>query len=95
MQTVVVSSAGHKTAGKAVDNKNVAVLNDIVHLVFHNAVSLDSNINVVVDACVFGIGEILDVKVLLGLLDTVLGKNGCSRLLVYDIVLFVNVKILL
>ena len=55
VQTVVVSSAGHKSACKCINNKNVSVFYYIVHLVFHNAVCLDGNVNVVVNACVFGV----------------------------------------
>ena len=95
MKTVVVTTSGHETACEAINDDNVFVLNDVVNLVLHNAVCLDGNVNVVIDASIFGIGEVCNAEELLGLLNTVLGKNCGTSLLVNDEVLLVYVKILL
>ena len=47
MQTVVEAASHHKTAGKLVNDNYLAVLDDIVDIVLHNAVCLQRLIDVV------------------------------------------------
>ena len=57
--------------------------------------SLDSGVDVMINARILGIGEVLYVKEALCLFDTVPCKHRGTRFLVYDEVLLVYVEVLL
>ena len=95
VQTVTVSSTGHKTACEGVYDKDCIVLDNVVDISLHYAVCLDGYDDVVVQSAVFSVGEVLYAEECLRLLDTVLGEYRSTRLLVYDVVLLVGVKVLL
>ena len=67
MQTLAVAAAEHQSAGELVDDDDLTVLDDVVDIALHRAVSLDGLVDVVRDGGVFGIGEVLKAEVLLGL----------------------------
>ena len=75
MQTFVVASAVHQSAGELVDDDDLTVLDDVVDLVFHAAVGFDRLVDVVLDGDVVGIGEVLEVKEFLRFLDAELGQG--------------------
>ena len=47
MQTVAPAPSRHETAGKLVNNHNLAVLNNVVHIAFEEGVGLQGLLNVV------------------------------------------------
>ena len=69
MQTLVIASAVHKAACEFVNDNNLVVLDNIVNIPLHNAVSLDSLIYVVLNCEVIRIGEVVNAEVLLSLFN--------------------------
>ena len=86
MQTFVEASAVHQTACKFVNNDNLAVLNNVVNVELHYAVSLDSLVNVVLEREVFGICKVVYAEEFLGFLNAYLGESGGFLLFVNNIV---------
>ena len=86
MQALVVAAADHQAAGELVHNDDLAVLHNIVDILLHHAVSLDGLIDVVGQGHILSSGQVLDLEVFLGLLDT-LGSQGAGLVLfVHDII---------
>ena len=93
MQTLAVAAAEHQSARELVDDDDLAVLDDVVDVALHRAVRLDGLIDVVGDGGVLGIGEVLDLEILLGLGDAAGGERRGLGLFVHDVV-GVNVDVL-
>ena len=97
MQTLVVASAEHQTAGVFIDNDNLAVTDDIVNVQLHDAVRTQRLIDVMCQRRVFRIRQIVHAEILLCLFLTNRRQHGGLCLFVNDIVcaqLFENLTIL-
>ena len=97
MQTLVVASAEHQTAGIFIDNDNLAVTDDIVNVQLHDAVRTQRLIDVMRQRRVFRIRQIFHAKVLLRLFLTHRRQHSGLCLFINDIVcaqLFENLTIL-
>ena len=86
MQTVIETSAYHDTARELVNDKDLAVLNNVVDVLSHRTVSLDSLIDMMQKRHILGIHKVDDVERLLRLLYTALCKRSRPCLLVDDVV---------
>ena len=86
MQTVIEASAVHNTSCELVNYQHFAVTDDVVNALFHNAVSLDSLIDVVRQSHVLSVHEVLYVECLFCFLDTALGDGGSLSLFIDYIV---------
>ena len=86
VQTVVVPSAGHETTGERIDDDDLAVLDDVVHIALHDAVGADRLVDMVRDGRVFGVGIIIEVEELLRLGNACGGQDDGLCLFVNDIV---------
>ena len=86
MQTLVVAAAEHQTAGELIDNDDLAVTDNIVHIALHDAARLDSLIDIVLERGVLRVGQVLDLEVRLGALLTVRRKGRGLCLLVDDVI---------
>ena len=86
MQTVAIAAAEHQSAGELVDDDDLTVLDDVVDIALHRAVSLDGLVDVVRDGGVFGIGEVFKAEVFLGLLHAAGGERRGLGLFVDDVV---------
>ena len=82
MQTVAETAAVHETTGKFVDNQDLAVLHDVVHIPLHQVVGTKRLIHIVVQLHVVRIREVLNVKVLLALRHTFIRQGNLIVLLV-------------
>ena len=94
VEALAVPAAEHEPAGELVDDDDLAVLDDVVDVLFHHAVGLDGLVDVVVEGGILRIGEVLHVEVGLRLGDAPGGEGGGPRLLVYHVVC-VQVHVLL
>ena len=95
MQTVIETSALHDTACELVYDKNFSVLNNVVDILFHNAVCLDSLIDVVGKSHIISVHKVYNVKRLFCFLNSALCKSCGLSLLVDDIVAVQKVVICL
>ena len=86
VQTLVEASAVHQTACELVDDDDLAVLDNVVNVELHYAVSLDCLVDVVRNREVLGVGEVLKAEMLLSLLYAELSKGSCLLLLVDNVV---------
>ena len=86
MQTLVVAAAHHQTAGELVDDDDLAVAHDVVHVALHHAARLDGLVDVVRERHVLGIREVFHIEVFLRLLNAGLGQRGGLFLFVDDVV---------
>ena len=75
VQAVVVSSAEHNTAGKFVNDKHLAVLNNIIYVLAHNADCLDCLVDMVKQRCVFHIHQVFNAEIFLGFFNASLSKR--------------------
>ena len=82
VQALIVTTALHNTAGELVNDFNLTVFNNIVDISCHNAVSLDSLVDMVEKCCVFNIHKVFNAEEFLCLFDTALKECGCFSLLV-------------
>ena len=86
MQAFVVAAADHQTAGELVHDDDLTILDHIVDILLHHAVSLDGLIDVVGQGHILSSGQVLDLEVFLGLLDA-LGSQGAGLVLfIHDII---------
>ena len=76
MQTVLITSSGHKSACERVNDYNFAVLYDVVDISFLDAVSMDGLIDIVRYTCVFRVVEIFYTEKFLDLFGSARRKNG-------------------
>ncbi len=86
MQTVVETASHHETSGEFINDDNFAVLYNVIYLVLHYTVSLDSLIDVVEKSHILGIHEVLDLESLLRFLNTALCDSCGLCLFIYDVV---------
>ena len=86
VQALVVPAAVHQAAGELVHDDDLAVLHHVLDIPLHHAVGLDGLVDVVLDGDVVRIGQVVDIKVGLRLLDARGGQGGGFRLFVHDIV---------
>ena len=86
VQALVIPAAEHQAAGELVHDDDLSVLDHVVDVPLHHAVSLDGLVNVVRQGGILGVGQILNVEGLLGLLDAPGGEGSGAGLLVHDIV---------
>ena len=97
MQAFIVSSAIHKTACAFVNDDNFSVLDNIINILTHNAMSLDSLVYMMLIDDIFRVSEVFDSKIFLNFFDTERCKSSCFSLLINDIVyalLFVKLVII-
>ena len=86
METVVETTTHHKTACELVNDDDLAVLDNVVDIVLHYAVSLDSLIYVVEQCHILGVHKVIDSECLLCLLNTALCDSSGLSLFVDDVV---------
>ena len=86
MQTVVIASAVHKSAGELIDYYDLAVPDDIVYILLHDAVGLERLVYVVQKRHVLGVHQVLDAEVSLSLGYAGLCYSRGLRLLIHDVV---------
>ena len=77
VQALVIASAEHDTAGKFINNKHLIVFNNIVNVSLHNADCLDCLVDVVLNCHVFGVHEVIKIKIFLRLFNAGFCK-GCG-----------------
>ena len=86
MKSVVVASALHETTREFIDYDDLALVYNIVDILFHNAVCFERLIYVMQKGGVLGIIEIYKVECLLSLLNASSGDSCGLCLFVYDVV---------
>ena len=86
MQTVAVASAEHQTTRKLIDDDDFSVLDDIVDIPLHDCLRLKCLDHMVIDFHILRIAEILDLKELLRLGDTLIGQTDAFFLFLDRIV---------
>ena len=86
MQALVVAAADHQTARELIDDDDLAVLDHIVDIPLHDAVSLDGLVDVVGQGHVLGGGQVLNVEVGLRFLDAAGGQGTGLVLFVHDVI---------
>ena len=95
MESFVITAADHETAGKLVDDDDLAVLDHIVNIPVHNAVGPDGLVNMMLQRHVVGIHQVFYIKVGLRLLDAVFGQGAGLGLFVHDVVVIFSYLVLL
>ena len=86
MQTVIITSAHHHTAGVLIDNDDLIVLDNIVRIQMHDTVRLDCLVNMVQERHILHIHEVFNMEIALCLLDAAAGNRRGFRLFVDDVV---------
>ena len=86
MQALAVAAAEHDTAGELVNDKYLAVFDNIVDIALHYAVGTQRLIDMMREGGVFDVGVIFKIKGTLCLLNTPCSEGRSSRLLVDNIV---------
>ena len=66
VQTFVVASAVHQTAGEFINDDNFAVAHDVIDIALHDAVRLNRLIDVVLNGDVVRVREVFQAEELLG-----------------------------
>ena len=74
MKTLVITSAFHNTTCELVNDFNLTVCYNVVDISSHNAVSLDSLVDMVEKCGVVNIHKVFNVEIFLSLFNTVLSK---------------------
>ena len=69
VQALVVAAAVHQAAREFIDDDDLAVLDDVVDVARHDAARLDGLVDVVLQADIFGVHEVVHMEEVLGLLD--------------------------
>ncbi len=86
MQTLGIAAAQHEAAGELIDDDDLPVLDNVVDIPLHDAVSLQSLIYMVAERGVFDIGQIFKVEGALRLGDAAGGERGGLGLLVHHVI---------
>ena len=86
MQSVGIPSSVHNTSGKFIDNQNLIILYDIIHIPLHKVVCPKSKDDIMLNLEVLRIGKVVNMKILFYFFYTLLRK-------VYRFFLFVNNKV--
>ncbi len=84
VEPVRPAAARHQTAGELVDDDDLAVLGDVVHVLLEEGVGAQALVDVVERVDVLGVVEVADRKELLAAGDPGLGQGHRLRLLVDD-----------
>ena len=84
MQSVRIPSSVHNTAGKLIDNQNLIILYDIIHIPLHKVICPKSKDDIVLNLEVFRICKVIDMKILFYFFYTLLGKVYGFFLLIYN-----------
>ena len=84
MQTVVITSAEHDTAGELVYYEYLTVLDNIIDITAHYADCFYRLIDVVKQRCVLHIHKVFNAEILLRLFNTALGKRCRARLFIHN-----------
>ncbi|OPY00625.1 MAG: hypothetical protein A4E61_01941 [Syntrophorhabdus sp. PtaB.Bin184] len=87
METFAVAPSGHEPARELVDDDDLAVLDDVVHVAGEELMGLERLVDVVEEIDVLRVVEVLDVEDPLEFRDAVLGKVGAAGLFVYHEIL--------
>ena len=95
MQTLVIASAKHQTAGKLVNNDDLTVFDHIVDVPFHHAAGLHRLIDVVAQGGVFNVRQILHREKFFRLGNTAGRQGSGAGFLIHKIVAVQIVLILL
>ena len=86
MQAFVVAAADHQTAGELVHDDDLTILDHVIDVPLHHAVSLDGLIDVMGKGHVLGGGKVLDLEVGFRFLDAA-GSQGTGLVLfVHDVI---------
>ena len=87
VQAVGVAPAGHEAAGEFVDDDDLAVLDDVVHVPLEEVVGLEGGLEVVQDLDVLGVVKVFQAHQLFGLGHAVFGNQDGAGLFVHGEVL--------
>ena len=90
MKSGVIPSAVHKSSGELINNNDLAVFNNVVNILFHNAVGFDRLIYMVQQGDVVGVHKVFHAEICLRSGNARLCKSGCLCLFVNDIVAAVD-----
>ena len=82
VQSVAVTASGHQSAGKFIDNDDLALFDDIVNIPFEEGVGLKGLIDMVQQFDIFGIVEVVDFQQLLTFGNPFFGQTGRAGLLI-------------
>ena len=86
VQTLVEAAPEHESSGELIDYNDLAVLDNILDVTVHTAVSLDRLVHMVQYGEVVGIHEVVNAEILLGFLYAV-GEQRCGLcLFINDVV---------
>ena len=88
MQAFIITTPLHQTTGKFVNDNDLTVFNNVVDLVVHTAVGLDSLVDMVQQGHIFGVHQVVDAESFFSLCDTLRGQSSSFCLFVDDIVAF-------
>ena len=87
MQAVAVTAADHQAAGELVDDDDLVVLHDVIHVALHQRMRAQRGIDVVQQLVVGHVGEVLHAEPALGLAHARFGQVAGLLLLVDDVIL--------
>ena len=86
VETIIIAAAHHKTACELVNDNDLALVYNVVDILLHNAVCLDSLVDMVKKCGVLSVVQVHDIEVFLSLLNALTGDSGCLCLFVDDVV---------
>ncbi len=86
MQTVGVAASKHQSSGKFIDDNNLIVTDNIIHITLHNAMCTDCLIDMMLQRGIFRIGQIIHMEICLCLFLSVRAEHSGVRLFVHNIV---------
>ena len=99
VQAVIIPPAKHYTAREFVNNKHLAVFNNIINISAHNAECFDCLVDMVKQGGVFHIHQVFNAEIFLRLFNTSLSKrcragffinNIIAVICVFSVLLFVH-----
>ena len=91
VEALVIAAAVHQSAGKLVNNDDLAVLNHIVDILLHQTPGLHGLVQVMGQCGVLLVGQVLHTEELFGLGNTAGGEGHGAGLLVHKVVAVVIV----
>ena len=86
MKTVTETSSRHDTSCKAVYNKNLIILYNVILISVHKCMCTKSKDNCMLDLKVFRICKVLNMEELFYFLNTLCSKNNVFVLLIYKVI---------
>ena len=84
VQAIRPAAAGHEAAGELVDDDDLAVLDDVLHVALVEVVRLDGDFDVVLEVPVFRVGDVADAEEALDLFPAFVGDGDGACFLVDD-----------